>query len=108
MQHIWSHLSPSATVWAEGSWVEGRTTGQRDKLVLWPLPMIPQSADPSCHPSIQIPLISATCTLPLGGRRRPELALSLRCTRIPTEEAPTGTLIAKAKGHPSSQAQWGH
>lgn len=37
-QHIWSHLSPSAIVWAQAAWVEGKTTGHGDKLVLCPLP----------------------------------------------------------------------
>lgn len=69
--------------------------------MLCPLPtMRLHLADTSCHPSIQIPLISAMHTLTLRGRRRPELALSLRCTRIPTEEAkgPHGDPNRQSKG----------
>ena len=69
--------------------------------MLCPLPaMRLHLADTSCHPSIQIPLISAMHTLTLRGRRRPELALSLRCTRIPTEEGegPHGDPNRQSKG----------
>lgn len=64
----------------------GRTTGHTDELVYWPLPtMRPYMADTSCHPSIQIPLISAKHMLALRGKRPSEFALSHRM-QIPTEE----------------------
>lgn len=67
-------------------------------------------ADMSCHPSIRIPLISAV----LGSHLEEGAGVNL--LSHPTIHrflqrrggAPTGTLIAKAKGHPSNRAQWGH
>lgn len=65
-------------------------------------------ADTSCHPSIQIPLISATHMLTLRGKRLSEFALSHR-TQIPTEEGrgPHGDPNRQSKGSSIKSASVG-
>jgi len=83
---------------------KGRNTRYSDMLVLCPLlKMRLHLADMSCHFNTNLPDISSACTY-TQRQAAAELALSLCHTRIPIgkKRGPTGTQIAKAKGHPSS------